>query len=88
MMENYTKLNERYYKLAREFSEKYGPIPSDHIIDIMVSIMKTRDNVIPGGSFVQSIIDNNLSEAVNRADNECINHFRLFVATKQFCYLR
>ena len=42
----------------------------------------TRDSELQGGSFVQAILRNDLEEAVNRADNTCINYLRFFVGIK------
>jgi hypothetical protein len=43
---------------------------SDHVIEIGTSVMCTKWKVdYPGGSFVQAIVDNDLMQAVGRADN-------------------
>jgi hypothetical protein len=34
-----------------------------------VSVLQTRDGGIPGGSFVQAIVKNDLSGSYNRADS-------------------
>jgi hypothetical protein len=53
----------------------------------MVSIMRKRDNEHHhSGSFVESIINNDLRGAVDRADSECIKHLRTFVLTKHNCF--
>lgn len=46
-------------------------ISSSHIIDICSSVMMTRDGVLQGGSFVQAVVDNNLTKALAYADSEC-----------------
>lgn len=76
-----------YYERVREFAKQYGETPSIHIIDIMASVMMTRDNFMMGGSFVQSVVDNDLYGAINRADSECLRNLKLIVATKHHCYL-
>jgi hypothetical protein len=38
----------------------------------------TRDKVMMGGSFVQAVVDNNLREAINRADDTCIKYLKFF----------
>lgn len=71
-------------KEVRELVENYfkehsaGTIPvstllndesKDHIINIGTSILCTKWGVgYPGGSFVQAVVNNNLMEAVGRAD--------------------
>lgn len=76
-----------YYQRVREFAKEYGEVPSFHIIDIMASVMMTRDKFMVGGSFVQSIVENDLYGAINRGDNECLKYLKLIVATKHHCYL-
>jgi hypothetical protein len=76
-----------YYPAARNFLRRYNITASEHIVDIIVSVMRTRDNVgWQGGDFVQSIVSNNLTQSVLRADNDCINHLKTFVLAKQNCY--
>jgi hypothetical protein len=78
---------ELYYPAAENFLKRYNIQASNHIVDIIVSIMRTRDNVgWQGGDFVQSIVNNNLTEAVLRADNDCINHLKTFVLALRNCY--
>lgn len=79
----------RYVSSAKNFSNRYGyKDVSDHIIDIMVSIMMTRDKVMEGGSFVRAICDNNLKECISYADGECINYIRLLSLTYSFCHIQ
>jgi len=77
---------ERYVTATKNFADRYGYKDiSNHITDVMVSIMMTRDKVLSGGSFVQAICENNLRECVNRADNDCANHLKLLSLTHSFC---
>jgi len=78
---------ENYYKRAKEFAKEYDESPPQHIIGIMASVMMTRDHYLMGGSFVQSIVDNDLYGAINRGDSECIRQLKLIVATKHYCHL-
>jgi hypothetical protein len=78
---------ENYYERVKEFANSYGENPSFHIIDIMASVMMTRDGFISGGSFVQSVVENDLYGAINRGDSECLKNLKLIVATKHHCYL-
>ena len=41
----------------------------NHVIDVGTSVLQTRDGGIPGGSFVQAIVKNDLSGSYNRADS-------------------
>jgi hypothetical protein len=79
----------KFYEAARDFVTKYETNVSEHIIDIIVSVMVTRDGVGPmGGSFVQAIVDNDLFEAVSRADQDCLKNIRIIVAAKRYCHLK
>ena len=79
--------DEKLYQTARDFVKRYDVEVSDHIIDIIVSVMRTRDNVgWQGGDFVKSIVNNDLKSAVFRADKECINHLKTFVLAMSHCF--
>ena len=81
---------EKVRKLVENYFEKYAHtvIPAstllndnakEHIINIGTSILCTKWNVgYPGGSFVQAVIDNNLMEAVGRADSINVNALKFY----------
>lgn len=81
---------EKYQKKAEEFvgNENFTTvtnIPSPHIVQIVASVMMTRDEVgYPGGSFVQAVVNNDLVGAISRADTECAKHLKLIVSAKEF----
>jgi hypothetical protein len=57
-----------------------GEDDKNHIINIGTSIICTRHNVgYPGGSFVQSIVNNDLQGAFATADNINVNALRFYV---------
>lgn len=87
-MSYFIQLTEKYKQRCVEFCEdnEYKNI-SIHIINIMTSIMMTRDNVLSGGSFVKSVVDNKLYETINNADRECYEHLKLLLLTNRECYL-
>lgn len=58
-----------------------------HITDLASSVMMTRDKYMMGGSFVQAIVDNDLEQAISRADNTAIKGLKTFAAVKRNCYL-
>ncbi len=82
-------IREQYRERAIQFASEWGYNEvSDHILDIMVSIMATRDkSSYAGGSFVQSVVNNDLFGAINRADSECSKHLKLLVVCNANCYL-
>lgn len=85
--ENYQELRDRYRLRAIEHAKAWRENVSDHIIDIMISVMMTRDNVLQGGSFVQAVVANDLRGAVTRADSDCINHLKLICLAKSEAYI-
>jgi hypothetical protein len=79
------KYRERAIKFAKEWNEENI---SDHIIDIMVSIMATRDkSSYAGGGFVEAIVANNLYLAMSRADMDCRKNLFLLTMCNANCYL-
>ena len=79
---------EKYYQAAAKFAQEYRLNPSEHIIDVMASVMMTRDNVQQGGSFVQSVVKNDLFGAISRADSECLANIKIIVLANQFAHIR
>ena len=85
-MENtWEETRNKYREAVIHFLNRYDEQVSEHIIDVMISVMMTRDNVLQGGSFVQAVIDNNLREAFNRADADCIKNLRIITLCANFC---
>lgn len=77
----------QYRLRASEFAKANG-VDSPHIISIIASVMMTRDGEgIKGGGFVQSVVDNDLYQALSRADSECFENLKTIVAARQFCFL-
>lgn len=82
-------IREQYREKALQFAKDWGYVTvSDHILNIMVSIMATRDKTsYAGGGFVEAIVSNNLYLAVSRADSECSQHLKLLTLCCNNCYL-
>ena len=78
---------EEYQERARQFAKEYGADVSEHIIDVMRSVMMTRDKVLIGGSFAQAVADNNLREAISRADGACLANIKIIVQASYNAYL-
>lgn len=64
-------------RVKQEFDQWYGNQISvtlteeemSHVINVGVSVLQTRDGGIQGGSFVQAVVDNDLTRTYNRADS-------------------
>lgn len=70
----FDKYGDMYLPLFIKVSQK------EHIVNIGTSILCTKWNVgYPSGSFVQAVVDNNLSEAFGRADDINIHCIRFYV---------
>jgi hypothetical protein len=77
----------QYNEAARVFASKYE-VYNEHIISIIASVMMTRDRQgIPGGGFVESVVNNDLFSAVSRADSECYKNLKVIVAANQYAHL-
>jgi len=82
-------IREKYRERAIRFAKEWDfENVSSHIIDIMVSIMATRDKTsYAGGGFVEAVVSNNLYLAMNRADTDCRNNLFLLTMCNMNCYL-
>lgn len=82
-------IREQCRERATKFAIDYGfTNVSEHILDVMVSIMCTRDkSSYAGGGFVEAVVANNLYLALSRADMECRNNIYLLVMCKANCFL-
>ena len=81
-------IREQYRERAIQFAKEWREDVSEHILDIMVSIMATRDkSSYAGGGFVQAVVDNNLYLAMSRADVDCRKNLFLLTMCNANCYL-
>jgi hypothetical protein len=85
MENNWDETRNKYKMAAAHFADRYGETVSEHVLDVMISTMLTKDGVLQGGSFVDAIITNNLKEAISRADKECLAHLRIITLCANFC---
>lgn len=84
---DWQQIRDNYRAAVVHFANRYNEEVSEHIIDVMISVMMTRDNVLQGGSFVQAVVANNLRESISRADTECGNNLRIITLCANFCYV-
>jgi hypothetical protein len=87
MEKTWDEIRDSYRMAAVHFANRYNEQVSEHIIDVMISVMMTRDNVLQGGGFVQAVVANNLKESISRADTECGKHLRIISLCCSFCYV-
>ncbi len=81
-------IRQQYRERAIEFAKEWQTEVSDHIIDIMVSIMATRDKTsYAGGGFVQAVVENNLYLAMSRADSDCRKNIFILTMCNMNCYI-
>ena len=82
------EIREQYRERAIQFAKEWNEDVSEHIIDIMVSIMATRDKTsYAGGGFVQAVVTNNLYLAMSRADMDCRKNLFLLTMCNMNCHL-
>ena len=81
-------IREQSRERAIQFAKEWGyENVSSHILDIMVSIMCTRDkSSYAGGGFVEAVVANNLYLAMSRADTDCRNNIFLLSMCAMNCH--
>jgi hypothetical protein len=77
---------DHYEVAAKEHCNTWN-VSSVHVKDICKSAMMDRDGVLPGGGFINAVNSNNLREAVNRADEECLQNIKVIVAAFRNKYI-
>lgn len=85
-MENFQEIRDSYRQAVVHFLNRYQEQVSEHIIDVMISVMMTRDGKLMGGSFVKAVCNNDLKDAISRADNECLKHIRMITLCYHYCF--
>ena len=86
---DFNQKREQYVEAAKKHLHDYGTYTySDHIIDIIVSVMMTRDGIMQGGGFVQAIVNNDLRGAIGRADGDCTTHLRVIALAYPFAFIQ
>ena len=86
---DFNQKREQYVEAAKKHLHDYGTYTySDHIIDVIVSVMMTRDGVMQGGGFVQAICNNDLRGAIGRADGDCTTHLRVIALAYPFAFIQ
>lgn len=58
-----------------------------HIANVAASVMMTRDKFLQGGGFVTAVIDNNLREALMRADTQISKAVRFMVWVRDHTFI-
>ena len=78
---------ERAIQFVNEWKSEF-PDVTEHNIDMMVSIMCTRDkSSYAGGGFVEAVCANNLYQAISRADSSNLKVLKLLVLCHRNCFL-
>lgn len=80
------ELYDTYIDTAKSFANLYN-VESEHVIQIIASVMMHRDDLRPGGGFVQAVVENDLYMAVGRADPSCFANLKVIVASAKQCYV-
>ena len=81
-------IREKYRERAVQFAKEWQTEVTEHNLDIMVSIMATRDKTsYTGGGFVEAVVANNLYQAVSRADGSNLKVLKLLVMCNANCFI-
>jgi len=85
---DFQKQREQYIDAAKKHLHNCGTYTyTDHIVDVIASVMLTRDGIMQGGSFVQAICNNDLRGAISSADGDCISHLRVIALAHPFAFI-
>lgn len=71
---------DRWY--GTQMAVSLSPQEMEHVLNIGLSVLQTRDGGIPGGSFVQAIVNNDLSGAFGRADSTNLKSIPFYIDLK------
>jgi len=85
--EQYLSKAKEYVLRQMRFNDEFEGEDLEHLIRLAASVMMTRDNYMQGGQFVQSVVDNNLSGAIGRADNVALRGLRILTLVNMWCKL-
>lgn len=87
-MSEFIKTTEEYKNRVIEYiqNNEYTGV-STHMINLLVSVMMTRDKVLKGGGFVSAVVNNDLKGAIRCGDSESIEHLKLLVNVCDNCYV-
>ena len=80
-------VRKQYAELVEQRAVDYRWDLPHHVVDVMTSLLMTRDKIWVGGDFVQAVIANNLREAVLRADDVIVNHIKHMVIARDNFHL-
>lgn len=80
-------MQEKYQALVEERCAAYKWDVSDHVKEVMKSMLMGRDKLWMCGSFSQAVLDNNLGAAVRQADDEMVNHLKQMVIARDNFFL-
>lgn len=89
-MERYQKRAKDYLDGQKEFLGLHQLSHDDynHVCQLAASVMMTRDEFLPGGGFVQAVVDNDLEGAIARGDSAAIIGLKALVMVKLWCHLK
>jgi len=73
----YPEFREVYRNSVLKFASGWKVELTEHQIDTMISVMFHRDGVMLGGSFVEAVANNDLYNAISRADVENFQNLKL-----------
>ena len=85
---DYQKQRELYVAAAHCHLHDYDcEYYSQHILDIVVSVMMHRDGVMKGGGFVEAVCNNDLRGALARADDECKQYLGVIALAHPYAFI-
>jgi hypothetical protein len=87
-MKNFDEIRNKYRSEVINFIHPYRVAPPEQVINVMVDTLLTRDCEIMGGDFSKAVIENNLYEAILRADSDCLQYLKIIVIIANQLYFK
>ena len=81
-------IEKKYMDLVEFKCTAYGWELPQHVKDVMKSVLMTRDKVWQGGGGVQSILSNDLRQAINYCDSTIVRYLKELVIARDNFHLK
>jgi hypothetical protein len=76
MQNQITNQRELYREAVIDWLMRNEYNTTEHIIDIIISVLMTRDSVLIGGDFAKAVCNNDLRGVVSKADTEVFENLK------------
>lgn len=75
------ELYDTYVDMATIHAHRWG-VTDNKVIHIILSMLLYRDGYWDGSGFIEAVLRNDLSKAIDRADELCMTYLKVIVSAK------